>query len=227
MTQTTANMENVKSVKKRNVPATDINFGNVITTVSTKWLANDWLTLKWHDATQFQNNTTSFNNILQSRLQKGATRPQITQSLRTLDKSIDTALSYVKGYIIDKYKKENATSYYAAFGIEHKGTKYMLPKDQNKRIAALHLMIEALTVHDFATKEYGTAFWSPIKDQYIALVNEATTMDGTVAVQVGDKNTLKSDLQKALNAIINALKANYPDTFKQEMRDWGFQKEKY
>lgn len=227
MTETTSNAENAKPAKKRNVPAADINFGNVVATVSTKWIANDWLTLKLLTATQFQTNATSFNTTLEARLQEGSTRPQLTQSIKALDKSIDNALSYVKGYITNKYKKENATSYYAAFGIEHKGKKYVFPTDQNKRIAALKLMIEAITTHEFINEEYGLAFWTPIKEQYILLVKDATKTDGQVAVKVGDKNNLKNNLKKGLNAIVNVLKANYPDTYKQELRDWGFQKEKY
>jgi hypothetical protein len=48
-----------------------------------------------------------------------------------------------------------------------------------------------------------------------------------VASKVGDKNILKKELKKALNAIVNIIKANYPDNYKEELRNWGFQKEKY
>ena len=227
MTETTSNMENTKPTKKGNVPTADLNFGTVVTTVSAKWAASSWLTLKWLTATQFQNDATNYNTTLEARLQTGATRPQLTQSLKALDKTMDNALSYVKGYITDKYKKENAISYYAAFGIEHKGKKYVFPTDQNKRITALKLMIDSLTTHGFENKEYGVAFWTPLQLQYSLLVKEATKTDGQVAIKVGDKNALKEHLKKGLNAIIYTLKANYPDSFKQELRDWGFQKEKY
>ncbi|VXC33739.1 conserved hypothetical protein [Flavobacterium sp. 9AF] len=227
MKATTANMENTKPTKKGNVPNADLNFGNVVTTVSAKWLTNNWLTLHWLTATQFQTDAINYNATLEARLQTGATRPQLTQSLKALDKTIDNALSYVKGYIIDKYKKENATSYYAAFGIEYKGKKYVFPSDQNKRIAALKLMIDSLAIHGFENKEYGVAFWTPLLEQYSLFVKEATKTDGQVAIKVGDKNALKENLKKGLNAIVYTLKANYPDSYKQELRDWGFQKEKY
>ncbi len=227
MDELTPNLTAIKLNKKGNVPVADVNFGKVVTTVSDKWLINNWLTLKWITATQFETDATSYNDILNARLQKGSTRPQITQSLKALDKKINNALSYVKGYIVDKYKKENAKSYYAAFGIEYKSNKYIFPTDQNKKIASLGLLIDALTTHGFATKEFGVAFWTPIKTEYMSLVNEALATDGEVSIKVGDKNALKDTLKKALNAIVNSLKANYPETFKQELRDWGFQKEKY
>ena len=221
------NSENGKSSKTRTVPVADINFGNVITTVSEKWATSDWLTLKWLTVAQFQADATNYNNTLSIRLSKGATRPQITQTLESLEKTMDTHLSYVKGYLTDKYKKENSTSYFAAFGIEHKGNRYLLPTDKNKRVEALKLMISALTAHGFENKEFGLAFWTSLQQQYSVLVKEATTTDGQVSVKVGDKNMLKKNLNKGLNAIIYTLKANYPDTYKQELRDWGFQKEKY
>ena len=221
------NSKNEKSTKTRNVPVADINFGNVITSVSEKWAASSWLTLKWLTVAQFQADATSYNDTLSIRLSKGATRPQITQTLETLEKTMDTHLSYVKGYLIDKYKKENSTSYFAAFGIEHKGNRYLLPTDKNKRVEALKLMISALTAHGFEDKEFGLAFWTSLQQQYSVLVKEATTTDGQVSVKVGDKNILKKNLNKGLNAIIYTIKANYPDTYKQELRDWGFQKEKY
>jgi hypothetical protein len=48
-----------------------------------------------------------------------------------------------------------------------------------------------------------------------------------VASKVGDKNILKKDLKKGLNAVVLAIKANYPDNYKEELRNWSFQKEKY
>jgi hypothetical protein len=55
----------------------------------------------------------------------------------------------------------------------------------------------------------------------------ASTTDGQVAIKVGDKNELKTYLKKVLNALMLVIKGNYPDTYKAELRDWGFQKEKY
>ncbi|HJS00769.1 MAG TPA: hypothetical protein VJ780_07540 [Flavobacterium sp.] len=227
MEETTLNAENVKPTKKGNVPVADVNFGNVVKTVSEKWEQNNWATLQWLTPSQFKTEAESYAAVLSQRKESGTTRPQVTQALKVLNSTIDEALSYVKGYLTDKYKKENDSSYYAAFGIEHKGSRYILPIDQNKRIAALKLMVTAITAHGFEDKEYGLAFWSPIATQYETLVEQATALDGQVSVKVGNKNELKKSLKKGLNAIINLLKANYPDTYKQEMRDWGFQKEKY
>lgn len=167
------------------------------------------------------------NTVLTSRLQTGSTKPQTAKALKILNQQIDSSISYVKGYIVDKYKKDVAPSYYASFGIEHIGERYVLPADQNKRLAALGLMVTAIAAQGFGTKEYGTTFWTTIKTNYAALLATANTTDSTILVKVGDKNVLKRDLKKGLNALVNVIKANYPDTYKAELRNWGFQKEKY
>jgi hypothetical protein len=220
-------IENVKPNKTGYVPATDIDFGKVIKTVSTKWTTSPWLTLQWLTAAQFAANSTTYDAMLTSRLQAGATRPQITQALKVLDKTIDDSLMYVKGYLIEKYNKESAKSYYASFGIEHNKDSYVFPIDQKRRSAALGLMIGAITSNGFDDKTYGTAFWMSIKTQYDALLQAAISTDSKVSTKAGTKNLLKKDLEKGLNAIVHVIKANYPDNYKEELRNWGFQKEKY
>ena len=216
-----------KTNKTANLPVADVNFGKVVTSVANKWASNDWLILKWLTQTNFSADAAKYNSILNIRLQQGSTRPQITKALKVLDKKMNDALLYVKGYILEKYKKEEAKSYYAAFGIEYKTNKYVFPTDQNKRLLAIGLMIDGLAANGFETKEFGTAFWQPIQVEYKSFIESAMQTDGAVSINVGDKNKLKESLKKGLNAILSSIKANHPDTFKQEMRDWGFQKEKY
>ena len=213
--------------KTASMPVADVNFGKVVKSVADKWQTNNWLVLKWLTPQKFLTDATQYNAILISRLQQGSTRPQITKALKVLDKKMDNALIYVKGYIVDKYKKEEAKSYYAAFGIEYKTNKYIFPTDQNNKLIAIGLMLDGLVANGFEAKEFGTAFWQPIKIEYKNLIDSATQTDGSVSVNGGDKNMLKDSLKKGLNAILGAIKANHPDTYKQEIRDWGFQKEKY
>jgi hypothetical protein len=216
-----------KPAKKGNVPTTDLNLSNVAQSVSAAWNKNSWLTLQWLTPAQFATTSSGYASMLTSRNQTGSTRPQITQSLKALDKKIDGSLSYVKGYVTDKYKKEAAQSYYAAFGIVFKNKNYVIPSDQNTRLEALSLMIEGIVANDFSKKEYGVAFWTAIRDEYKTLLNSATDTDGKVSNKVGDKNAMKKELKKGLNAIVKVLQANYPNSYKTELRNWGFQKEKY
>lgn len=213
-----------KASTTRNVPAADVDFANVVKLISTKWATSPWLVLLYITSAQFAAKATAYQTALATRQQSGSTRSQTTQALKLLDKSIENALIYVKNYLLDKYKKESYQSYFAAFGIEKGG---LYPRDQNSRSAALKLMIEAIAANGFGTKEFGTAFWTDIKTQYDALLTTASTTDSAVSTKVGDKNALKAELKKALNSIILVIKGNYPNTYKQELRNWGFQKEKY
>ena len=217
----------VKPIRTGNVPVADVDFGTLVQNVSTKWTANVWLTLQWLTPVKFAANAAAYNATLTARQQTGSTRSQTTNALKILDKNIEEAVVYVKGYILETYKKESSKSYYPAFGIAHIGGRYTLPKDQNSRSAALKLMIDAIATNGFGTKEFGTTFWTTTKTQYDVLRAAATTTDSQVSSKVGNKNILKADLKKSLNAIVSVIKANYPDNYKQELRNWGFQKEKY
>lgn len=210
-----------------NVPASDISFGKVAVDVATKWMATPAITVLWKTSAEFSDEVTAYNNILSKRRNDGGNRPQLTKALVTLDKQINNGLLYVKGYIIDKYKKETAPSYYPSFGIEFRYKKYIFPIDRNKRLSSLKMMVDAIDANGFGSKEYGTAYWTSIQTQYALLLQQTTTLDGTISIKVSTKNQLKASLKKAMNSLILILKGHYPDTYKAELRAWGFQKEKY
>lgn len=218
---------NPKPNAKGKLPAADVDFGQVAKNVATAWTERLFITLIWTTAAEFTAEATAYNTELTQRKTVGGDRPQITNALINIDQEIDDSLLYVKGYILDKYKKSAAKSYYAAFGIVHKNNKYIFPIDRNNRLSSLELMLTGLTANGFEDKEYGKDFWEAIKTQYEALLALASTSDGTVSTKVSSKNTYKESLKKKMNALINVLMGNYPDTYKAELRAWGFQKEKY
>lgn len=227
MEDSNPNMPSAKPIRKQTVPVADIDFGAVVKSVSTKWSANNWLTLKWLTDATFAADAASYNAVLKVRLDAGSVKPQTAQAAMNLEKQMDDALSYVKGYIVEKYRKDNAASYYPAFGIVHRGNRHILPTDREARIASLDLMIGAIESHGFQDKEFGSDFWTNMKTALEEAVSQSTSVSGKISVAVGDKNVLKDNLKKGLNAIILTIKANYPDTYAQELRSWGFQKEKY
>ncbi|WP_157505095.1 hypothetical protein [Flavobacterium tegetincola] len=118
-------------------------------------------------------------------------------------------------------------SYYPAFGINYENKKYAIPMDQSNREDALDLMLEGIQNNGFEDRTYGLEYWTAIKTNFVDLVTQARALDGGISQKVGDKNELKMTIKKGLNAVINALQANYPDTYKQELRLWGLQKDKY
>lgn len=213
--------------KTATIPAKDADFCNVVKSISNKWNDTEWFSVRWTTSTEFAAKVSSYETILYDRLQTGSSRPQLTKGLKVLEKKTDDSLTYVKGYILEKYKRENAKSYYRAFGIELLNKTYAFPKDQNARLNALDLMVNAIADNGFADKDYGTIFWTNLKTDYENLLTLANEKDSLVSEKVSIKRMLRKDLEKTLNAIIYILKGHYPDTFKSELRNWGFQKEKY
>ena len=89
------------------------------------------------------------------------------------------------------------------------------------------MIVAAISANGFDDKTYGKAYWLNIQTQFDELLGSASAIDSTVSNKVGDKNVLKKELKKGLNSLVAVIKGNYPDTYKQELRTWGFQKEKY
>jgi hypothetical protein len=224
--QNTPSTVNVKPNIKGNVPRADADFANVVNEVATRWTATTSITLLWTTSAAFLTKASAFNTELSKRNDIGSSRPQITDRLKELDVTIDNAVPYVKSYLLEMFKK-SSKSYYPSFGIEHKSNKYIIPRDRNNRSEALRLIIKGIEDNGLGAKEFGTTFWTEIKTEYDSLLGKATSTDGTVSIKVSTKNELKKELKKVLNSLILVIKGNYPDTYKSELRSWGFQKEKY
>ncbi|WP_432670118.1 hypothetical protein [Flavobacterium sp. SM2513] len=88
-------------------------------------------------------------------------------------------------------------------------------------------MLKGIKDNSFEDRKYGLAFWTDIKTRYDALVKLSRELDGGISDKVGDKNVLKAELHEILKSIITVLEGNFPRTYHEQLRKWGFQKEKY
>jgi hypothetical protein len=218
------------ATKKRSIasiPAADQNKKDVSQTVVVKWKLNPGITLLWTTAAEFENTVKQFADSLDKRLTTGGGRASVTNELKVLDSIINKHADYLKGYLKDKFDKENAPAYYPQFGIVKQGESSSFPKDRNKRQAALVLTVKAMAAHEFEDKKFGLAFWKDISDRYTATLQLSVNTDSSVANLVSAKNEARKQIQKTLNALIHIIKGNYPDTYASVLREWGFQKEKY
>jgi effector-binding domain-containing protein len=218
---------NPQKHKVSNIPQADIDFRDVSKKVAQSWLATPQLTLIWTTQGVFSSTVNNYSTTLDQRKTAGGTRPEVTQKLKTMDHNMDADIEHIKGYLSDKYTKKNAPSYYAEFGIVKAGETYKLPHDHNKRKAGLNMLLGALTVHGFQGNTYGLTYWTDVYTKFDALLTQSVSIDGTVADKVGIKKVLKAQIKKTLNALIDIIIGNYPDTYKAVLRNWGFQKEKY
>ncbi len=211
---------------KKLVPVKDNDFGQLCLQVSNSWNANTDFVLRYTTHAAFAANVASYNSTLTSKQKTSGDRPALTSQLAAADAGIDKGISAVKGYLKEKYEAD-APAYYAAFGIERYGKSYTFPKDRNKRKNCLALVVKATEAEGFGDKKYGTKFWTEQQSSYSKMLDDATLADGQVSNKVGSKNLLKEELDMVLNSIILLIKANYPNNYEAELRNWGFQKNKY
>ncbi len=210
-----------------NLPNKDAALLAVSESVNTKWATSSFVALVWKTQADFANDVSAFETQLANRNTESGKRSQHTQDLENLDTSIEDALPYVKSYIAEKFGPPDARAYYAEFGIVHRHRTYELPEDRQRRKDALRMMVDAVTANGFDTKQYGTAWWTDIKTRYDAALAAAATGTGNISGSVSGLVTLRTTLRRVLHSILLLLEANYPDTFEQVRREWGFQKETY
>jgi hypothetical protein len=226
ITENTPAPEPKGKVSKGNIPASDIDLLTTAKSVTEKWRHTSDITLIWTTANNLVAKTAEYEQILTARISEGSRRPAVTNQLKNLDKQIDLGIGFIKDYLRELYGQDDK-SHYSQYGLINTGNKYTIPADRDNRISALNLILEALVRDGLSGRAYGTAYWENIRTVYLPLKQEAAGMDESVAGKVSEKNVLKDEIKKHLIALINVLKANYPDTYKSEMRAWGFQKEKY
>ena len=210
-----------------NIPAKDAELLNVCSQSDEQWKLNTNFTLVWITEAEFATDVQNFKNLYTQRQSTGVNLPQISHDIDELDRKTDDAVSFVKTYILEKFGPKDGPSHYAAFGFEHKHNHFQFPTQRQKRLESLNLMTAAIASNGFGTKTYGTTFWTDLRDKYNSLINSASDTSGDVSEDVSELVQLRTKLRRVLHSLLLLLEANYPDTFDQMRRKWGFQKEKY
>lgn len=210
---------------KANIPSGDVDFLAVAKTVLDSWAANTMITLVWTNQAEFAEKVVSYESTLTNRLTTGANRPIETQTMNNLDTEIDNAVEEVKIYISEKYGRKNAQAHYNQFGIEHHGYSWSLSADRQERKQKLMMMVAAIASNGFGTKPFGTAFWTAKSAAYDIALTNATSIDQQVSGDVGEKNMLKISLKNTMIALRYVLRGNYPDTYPEVYRQWGWIKD--
>ena len=209
------------------IPAADVDFMDVSKAVSATWLATPDITLVWKKSGDFDKQVQDYALSLSSRKATGSLRPGQSFTLKQMDKQIDDAVKEVKVYIERKFKTASAAVQFARYGIIKDGTNYRMSRDRNNRKEALKLMIDAIATDGFAAEEYGSAFWTNVQTNYKDALTLSGNTAGDVSGKVATKNQQKIAIKKVMTGLQQVLRGNYPDTFKEVYRDWGWQKERY
>lgn len=210
-----------------NLPKKEADINTVAMAVAQAWAANPDIALIWTDAVKLKEAAEAFSASYMEREGAKGVRRSVTQDLKDVNMEIDTSTEFVKNYIADKFSKRNAPAHYVSFGIVKTRRQYKLPLDNDARLYALETMINGIEANGFNELKYGKAYWTALRERFANVKQQASETDKTSAEHVGIKAGQKALIRKTLNSLILSIKANYPDTWHEELRIWGFQKEKY
>jgi hypothetical protein len=218
----------VKTVKRTRInPTKDADTANLATSTAAAWALDEDMKLKWITSAQHTSNAKLFNASVSERISLKGDRQPLSVDLKGRDKQIDLGITAIKNALIYKFGKEGAVGRYLKFGIEHTSKAYMLPRDRNKRVTALPVIVASITEFGLENEKYGLDFWQEMATNYTALFQQTVQADGSSSLKSGDRSDLRDTIIKTHNALIHLIKANYPDNYTEVLRSWGFQKEKY
>ena len=213
------------------IPKNDGTLAEVGRLAAEAWGQETWFALRWKTQTDFAKLVADFSTSLTEKRAAATSRTPHSQRLQELDDEMDHALRILKSYISEGsgYSKAKAEAQLPGFGlVPRKGGTLLLSTDRDERLVALReMLLPALAAAPFAKREFGTAYWQPRFEEYETLLGKSDGLAGKVSKSVSSKDTAKLELRKVLQAVVYALKANFPDTFEAELRAWGFRKESY
>ncbi|GAB3870924.1 hypothetical protein GCM10028824_20130 [Hymenobacter segetis] len=175
------------------------------------WPKTPELAFIWTTAAEYGPKAEAFEAAVTAREEAGLLRPQVSGDLHALDAKMEDGLNYLKGYIAEKFTKARAKEHYAQFGIVTYRDSYVLPADQGERLKALDKLLKALKDAGFDGRDYGTAFWKPIREGYAIATGQATSTAQGVTKTIADRESLHDYVLEVLQAMLSLLDAQYRD----------------
>lgn len=213
------------------IPKKDGPLAEVGRLAAEAWGKETWFVLRWKTQADFAKLAGEFSASITEKRGAAAARTPQSQRLQELDDQFDEGLRILKRYINEDsgYDQARTDARLPGFGLVARANgTFALTRDRDQRLVALRdMLLPSVAAAPFAKREFGTAFWQTRFDEYKDLLGKTDGLAGKVSKSVSQKDTAKLELRKVLQAVVYALKANYPDTFEAELRAWGFRKESY
>jgi hypothetical protein len=209
------------------IPRREADLMSVATAAVLVWRQTEKLTLIWTDVDDFEGTVEGLRKTYEERGDRAGERRIITKKLDGINTEINNSLKYLKLDIAEKFGEDEAESHYLSFGIEKVNKAFAIPEDGDKRLQALKKTVEACRKNEMWNGKYSHQYWDDVYMRYAQTKEEAQAVDGFVSRSVAAKAKHIKQIRDTLNALIKLIRANYPGTEKEEMRRWGFQKEKY
>jgi hypothetical protein len=213
------------------IPKNDGALVEVARLVNEAWAQESWFTLRWKTQAQFATLYNTFATSITDKRSAANSRTPQSQRLQELDDEMEEGLRFLKKYINEDsgYSKEKTDARLPGFGLERQSNRtFGLPIDRGeRRDALLKFLLPAVAAAPFKARPYGTEFWQTRYDEYNTLLEQTDGLAGKVTKSVSKKDEAKKELRRVLQAVVYALRANFPDTYAAELRAWGFRKTSY
>jgi hypothetical protein len=211
--------------KKSLIPSDIGNMWDVADKVCTKWGATPALICFWKTQADYAKNVDDLGKIIGKRNASGGNVTPFATTLDQLDAKVAKGIQKLKLYLEDKYDgKPAAIKQYSRYGIVKVGTNYVLPIDQQLRLKSFEMVIKGIADDGFGDKEYGTAFWTQLQADYKIALKQSTDNQQAISGIVGQKDILKAEVKKVLQALLHLLEGNYPDTYESVALEWGYKR---
>ncbi|GAB3845667.1 hypothetical protein GCM10028822_04440 [Hymenobacter terrigena] len=213
------------------IPKKDGPLAEVGRLAAEAWGKEPWFVLRWKTQADFAKLVADFSSGITEKRSAATARTPQSQRLQELDDQFDEGLRILKKYIDEDsgYSKAKTDARLPSFGLVARNNgSFALSRDRDERLVALRdMLLPSVAAAPFAKRDYGTAFWQTRFDEYKTLLDQTGGLAGQVSKSVSKKDVAKLELRRVLQAVVYALKANFPDTFEAELRSWGFRKESY
>ena len=219
MKKTEKNVEKPKVVKKRILPSKDLDLGVVATLASLKWNEIEWLVLLWITKGEFAEAVFQYNETLKTRKNSGTTKREVVKSMELLNAEIDDSLMYVKGYILEKFKKLVITNNLQGIVIPSMRTPKNIVSFAKEFLGNKNLVIEKID-----KKAYLSALGLA---KYISVTCDSTSMISEAALTgkplyIADIPTKKNDYRfKKFRDLFNRL--NITKNLNEKLETWHYE----
>ncbi len=226
------NVESLSTVqtggsKKPSLPRAMVEYLSVVEKFSAKWHESGLPSLYAEPAV--------LSSLMETMTTKQAEKEElqnqrriVAKQIRNLNKEIDQSLIFVKDALKRDFGKADYTSYMAKFGFSYSaGLRWYFPLGVSQRLHALENLISALAEYQPDVGKYDASFWQDKHDSLLGLSEQSHEYAGKISLAVTARNTARTKVRKIVQSVILLVKANYFDSYKAILRDWGIQKETF
>lgn len=174
---------------------------------------------------QFAQTIKKLQDEYNNQAQAKNPRSLVSVKLSYVKKQSAEGIAKVKYYLHSKFPKKESFAIFPEFGIIHNKNAYSLPVDISGLYQSLNKIITALPKYELTDMEYGSDFWTNLRDEMKTLVDTTANLTVGTSKATGNLNTYKEEAKKQLKCIAKLIEAEYPDDPERALRNFGFFRE--